>query len=82
MSIKISKISSFSFSFKLNEEKKMFKILIWRWGLQENSCWRGGLIVNRVIGNISMKKEGLDKEGLEKQSGGSCDPQRNYGGFW
>ena len=45
----------------------MFKILIWRWGLQENSCWRGGLIVNRVIGNISMKKEGLDKEGLEKQ---------------
>ena len=68
MSIKISKISSFSFSFKLNEEKKMLlKKLIWRWGLQENSCWRGGLIVNRVVGNISMKKEGLDKEGLEKQ---------------
>lgn len=68
MSIKISKISSFSFSFKLNEEKKMLlKKLIWRWGLQENSCWRGGLIVNRAIGNISMKKEGLDKEGLEKQ---------------
>ena len=45
----------------------LLKKLIWRWGLQENSCWRGGLIVNRAIGNISMKKEGLDKEGLEKQ---------------
>ena len=31
MSIKISKISSFSFSFKLNEEKKMLlKKLVWR----------------------------------------------------
>ena len=68
MSIKIPKISSFSFSFKLNEEKKMLlKKLVWRWGLQETSCWRGGLIVNRVIGNISVKKEGLEKEGLEKQ---------------
>ena len=83
MSIKISKISYFSFTFKLNEKKKLLlKKLVW-WGeLQGNFCWRGDLIFNRRGGWKSFRKIGgvggrLDKKGVEKKKRGSCDPQRN-----
>ena len=86
MSIKISKISYFSFTFKVNEKKKLLlKKLVW-WGeLQGNFCWRGDLIFNRRGGRgwKYFRKIGgagggsLTKKEWRKKKTGSCDPQRN-----
>ena len=49
MSITRTKISYFSFSFKLNEKKKvLLKNMVWTGGLQETFCWRG-LMFNRGL---------------------------------
>lgn len=42
--------------------------MIWRGGLQENRCWRGGLMFYKWVGNVP-KKGGLDKKGVEKKGG-------------
>ena len=49
MSIKISKIGYFPFTFKLNEKKKMpLKKLVWRVTVTEGGG-EGGLIFNRGL---------------------------------
>ena len=70
MSIKKSQIRNFSFTFKLNNKKK---VPLKKIGLE------------RGIENISKKGRG-DEEGevltrkeLRKNRGEGCDPQRNYG---
>ena len=70
VSIEISKMIHFSFTFKLNEKRKvLLKNMIWRGILQGNICWRGGgSIFNRGLRNIS-KRGGLDKKGVEKNGG-------------
>ena len=69
MSFKIFKIDHFSITFKLNEKKEMLfkKSRLERgWGytkmFAEKEVWSltGGL-------KIFLKKEGLDKEGVEKK---------------
>ena len=71
LSIKKSKISNFSFTFKLNNNKK---VPLKNFGLE------------RRIENISQKKgsrgkegEVLTRKGWRKNKGEDCDPQRNYG---
>ena len=64
MSIKISKISYFSFSFKLNEKKVPLKNMVWRGGLQENFAGMGELIFNR--GLEIFQKRGA-RLGVEKK---------------
>ena len=59
MSIKICKINYFSFSFKLNEKKKV------SWGIQETFGLRGDLIFIRVL-EIFQKKGEFEKKELEK----------------
>ena len=69
MSFKIFKIDHFSITFKLNEKKEvLLKKIVWRggWGytkmFAEKEAWSlaGGL-------KIFFKKEGLDKEWVEKK---------------
>ena len=48
MSINLSKISYFYFSFKMNEKKEPLKNMVWRGGLQKNICWRG---IRSLIGS-------------------------------
>ena len=50
MSVKISNISFFSFSFKLDEEKSVIKKYGLDRGLQEKFCWMGeDLLFNRGV---------------------------------
>ena len=54
MSIKISKISYFSFSFRLNEKmKKLLKIWFGEGVARNFSLGGGGVIFNKGIENIS-----------------------------
>ena len=58
VSIIISKMSYFSFTFTLNGKKKvLFKSMIWRGGVTRKYLLEGGggAIFNRVVGNISKR---------------------------
>ena len=70
VNIKVSKISYYSFNFKLNEKKKVpLKTWVGEGKLNENFCWRG-LMFNRKVGNISKNGgEGLQKKGVGKNRG-------------
>ena len=78
MSIKISKISYFSFSFKLNEKSVVKKYSLKRQKYDKLFARIGGLIFNR--GWKYFKNVRIDKKEVEKSrgGGGDCDPQRNY----
>ena len=69
MSIKISRISYFSFGFQLDEKKK---VLLKKFGLERGLTTKylleSGLIFNRGFGNIS-KKGGLTRKGWRKKTG-------------
>ena len=72
MDIKISKISYFSFIFKLNEKRKVpLKNMVCRGGLQETFCLRSSLMFNREL-EIFQKRAGLTRVSR-------FDTQRNYG---
>ena len=72
VSIKISKISHFSSTFKLSEKKKV--LLVWRGQGRYIKFFAGG----RFCKNF-RKGEGLVRKGWRKSRGWrDCDPQRNY----
>ena len=70
MSIKIPKISYFSFAFKLNQKNKVpLKNIVWRGGLQEKFGWRReGLMFNRGL-KIFEKRADLIRKGRRKYGG-------------
>ena len=65
MSIKISKISYFSFSFKLNEKSVVKKYSLKRQKYDKLFARVGGLIFNRGL-EIFQKCEDWQKRGREK----------------
>ena len=77
-SIKMSKVSYFSVSFKLNKKNKVpLKYMICRGEVTRNFLLEEGLIFNRGL-EIIQKKGRLYKKGVERKQGGR-DPRRNYG---
>ena len=81
VSIIISKMSYFSFTFTLNGKKKvLFKSMIWRGGVTRKYLLEGGgSIFNRVVGNISKRGSqnswGVWQKKVEKkQDQGSYGP--------
>ena len=65
MSIKIFKISYFSFTFKLNEKKKVpLKIWFGEGDVTRNILSEGVLIFNMEVGHVS--KRGINKKEVEK----------------
>ena len=65
MSIKIFKISYFSFTFKLNEKKKVpLKIWFGEGDVARNILSEGVLIFNMEVGYVS--KRGINKKEVEK----------------
>ena len=79
-SIKIFKISYFSFTFKLNEKNKVL-LKIWFGDGRYKKIVLGewGLMFYKWVGNVFKKGE-LDKKGVDKKGGG-CDNQINYYGY-
>ena len=78
MSIRISKISYFSFSFKLNEKGVVKKYSLKRQKYDKLFARIGGL---KLIGVWKyFRYVRIDKKEVEKNrgGGGDCDPQRNY----
>ena len=48
--IKISRISDFSISFKLNNKTRvLLKSMFAKRGLQENVCWRGAMTLKEIM---------------------------------
>ena len=68
---KISRVSNFFFSFKLNEKRMPLKHIAWRREVTRTFLLEECLIFNKGVGNISKKGGGLTIEG-------ACDPQRNH----
>ena len=53
MRIKISRISYFSFSFKLNNKKKVsLKMLALRGVYKKNVCWRGVVALKKIMNKV------------------------------
>ena len=68
---KISRVSNFSFSFKLNKKRMPLKNIAWRREVTRTFLLEECLIFNKGVGNISKKGGGSTIEG-------GHDPQRNH----
>ena len=80
MNIKISRIRYFSFSFKLNEKKKVaLKLMVWRRGVTRKFLLEGGFDLQWEGWKYFKEMGELTRKGRGKIDGG-CDPQRkrNY----
>ena len=73
MNIKISRIRYFSFSFKLNEKKKVaLKLMVWRRGVTRKFLLEGGGGVLYSMGRLEILKRngGINKKGEGKNRWG------------
>ena len=70
VSIEISKMIHFSFTFKLNEKRKvLLKNIIWRGMLQGNICWRGEVRSLIEVFKIFQKEVDLTRKEWRKNWG-------------